>query len=78
MNLIKTFLLFVIGLFPSLPDMSFLIQPFQTVIDIIYTVNIFVDVRALGFCFVVLIIFFNIEFLWGVIMWVIRKIPGVS
>ena len=77
-NLIKATILFVIGLFPALPDLSFLAQSIQPFIDLLHGINLFVSVPLLGFCLGVLFVVWNIDFFWSIIMWVVRKIPGVS
>lgn len=77
-NLIKSLVLFIIGLFPAMPDMSFLSQSLQSVIDILSSINSFVSVSLFAWCGFTIILFMNLEFIWSVIMWVIKKIPGVS
>ena len=78
LNLLKSFLFFVIGLFPALPETSGLPTSINSVIQVIASVDYIVDVAVVGFCLTMLFLFTHIEFVWGVIMWVIRKIPGVS
>lgn len=78
MNLLKFFLLFIIGLFPKLPDMSWLTGLITPVVSVIAKLDNFVDVGTLGLCVLVLLLFSGADLIWGVIMWVIRKIPGVS
>lgn len=77
-NLIKSLVLFVVGLFPAMPDLSFLSQSLQSVINVLSSINSFVSVSLVAWCFFTLILFMNMEFIWSVIMWVIKKIPGVS
>lgn len=78
MNLLKVFLLAVIGLFPTLPSMDWLIDGIDPVFEVIGLVDHVVSIRTLALCFGVLLVVSNIQFVWGIIMWVIRKIPGVS
>lgn len=78
LEIVKGVLLFIIGLFPALPDMSFLVQPLTAVTDLFVVINSFVSVRLVGFCLSVLVVFANIDFIWSIIMWVVRKIPGVE
>lgn len=78
MNLLKVFLLAVIGLFPTLPSMDWLIGGIDPVFEVIGLVDHVVSIRTLALCFGVLLVASNIQFVWGIIMWVIRKIPGVS
>lgn len=78
MNLLKVFLLAVIGLFPTLPSMDWLIGGIDPIFEVIGLVDHVVSIRTLALCFGVLLVVSNIQFVWGIIMWVIRKIPGVS
>lgn len=78
LDLLKAFLLFIIGLFPTLPDMSWLIGTISPVVQVFASLNMVVDVGVLSLCIGLLFLFSNIEFVWGIIMWVVRKIPGVS
>lgn len=78
MELLKTFLLFIIGLMPSVPDVSGLVSFINPVFSLLGGLNNFVSVSLVGTCLVILFVCMNIEFIWGIIMWVIRKIPGVS
>lgn len=78
MDLLKTFLLFIIGLFPEFPKLSF-IQPFiDTFFYVVRLVDRFISVPTLGVCFVAIIICYNARAIWSIVMWVVRKIPGVS
>lgn len=78
MNLLKMLLLGIISLFPKLPDTSDLTNYVQPVFDLLRGMNQFISVSLVATCLVVLFVFANIEFVWGIIMWVVRKIPGVS
>lgn len=77
-NLIKGLILFVISLFPSLPDMTFLSQSLEPFVKVISSVNSFVSVPLFAGCCLVLVVILNIEFVWSVIIWVVKKIPGIS
>lgn len=78
MNVLKSFLLFVIGLFPSVPNVSWLTGYLVPVANVIASVDCIVDVGTVCLCMSLLLIFSHIDLVWGIIMWVIRKIPGVS
>lgn len=78
MNIIKAFLLFIISLFPVLPDMTSFINLIAPIVEVLAQVNHLIDIRVLSACLVALILMANAELIWGVIMWVIRKIPGVT
>lgn len=78
LNLVKGVLLSVISLFPALPDMSFLSQSVSDLLNLFVLIDSVVSVRLVGSCFTALFVFTNIDLIWSVIMWVVRKIPGVS
>ena len=78
MNIIKAFLLFIISLFPVLPDMTNFINLIAPIVEVLAQVNHLIDIRVLSACLVAMILMANAELIWGVIMWVIRKIPGVT
>lgn len=78
MNVLKAFLLFIIGLFPVLPDMSWLTGKISPVIQLISGIDAFIDVGVFALCCSLLLIFSHVDLVWGIVMWVIRKIPGVS
>ena len=77
-NLIKAVILFIINLFPAMPDMSFLSQSVQPMVSVLASIDSFVSVSLLAWCLLTIIAFMNIEFIWSVIMWVVKKIPGVE
>lgn len=77
-NLLKLFLLFIISLFPELPDMQALSNSVSAVSDVLISVNSFISVRLVGGCGLALFLFTNADFVWSIIMWVVKKIPGVS
>ncbi len=76
-NLLKLVILLVIGLFPDIPSLgsSSSVNP---LFDVLRAVNSFVSVPLVGFCVAALFVFLNADFLWSIIMWVVRKIPGVE
>lgn len=78
MELLKFFLLFIIGLMPAVPDVSGMVSFINPVFTLLGGLNNFVSVSVAGTCLTVLLVFMNIEFIWGIIMWVVRKIPGVT
>ena len=41
-------------------------------------VNMFISVSLLSRCMIILLIVYNLKFVWSILMWLIRKIPGVS
>ena len=75
-NLLMHCVLGVIGLFPTIPpiDASFL----DGVIQVFSLVDTFVSLKVVSACFVVIFLFMNIQVVWSIIMWVVRKIPGIE
>lgn len=78
MNILKAFLLFIISLFPTIPNVSWLTGYLVPVANAIASVDCIVDVGAVCLCMSLLLVFSHIDLVWGIIMWVVRKIPGVS
>lgn len=79
MNIMKSFILFIIGLFPELPDTSMLFSLTEPLREVLTSANMFIDVGVVCSCVLILLVVYNIGFLWSVVMWVVRKIPlGVS
>lgn len=77
-NLIKSLILFIISLFPTIPDMSFLSQSLEPLVNALVSINSLISISLFAWCCFTLIIILNIEFVWSIIIWVVRKIPGVS
>lgn len=78
MELLKSFFLFILSLFPKLPDLSFISEFISDFMEIVTSVNRFISVPTMGVCFIALFACYNVRAIWSVVMWVIRKIPGVS
>ena len=67
------------GLFAIIPDIpAFDTGSLDGFFDIIQTANAFIDFKAVGICLGVILVIYNINFIWSLVMWVIRKIPGIS
>lgn len=78
LNLIKSLVLFILNLFPTLPDLNFVNDGLQPFVAVVSTINSFVSVPLFFNCVVALIAFSNAEFLWVIVMWCVKKIPGLS
>lgn len=78
MELLKLFLLFIIGLVPKFPDMSFVSEWMDPLMELLRSTNRFINLPVLGGCVLTILFFYNVRFIWSIIMWVVRKIPGVS
>ena len=76
LNVIRFLLIGLIGLLPRVPTVN--LDFLDGVFMLLSLTNLLVDVRVLAGCLATIFLVFNIEFFWGLIMWVVRKIPGVN
>lgn len=78
MELLKALILFIIGIFPALPEITFLDGFVKGIRALIGSIDAFVSVSVLSSCLLLILLFYNARALWSLVMWVVRKIPGVS
>lgn len=78
MELLKLLIYGIIALLPALPDMSGIISFIDSLSNVISVADIFVDIGVVSVCFGLIIAAYSVRFVWSVVMWVVRKIPGVS
>lgn len=76
LNVIKYLVLGVISVLPTIPKLEF--SQLDGVFKMLSVTDLIIDVRVLAACLGVLILVVNIQLIWGVIMWVVRKIPTVG
>ena len=69
---------FFVGLFPQFPSFSQLNVSLDSVFYVIKFINMFINVRFVSSCLIAILIVYNIKFVWSILMWLLRKIPGVS
>lgn len=69
---------FLIGLFPSFPRFDNLMVTLDPIAYVIRFLNLFVSMQMVSRCLLIILIIYNIKFGWSILMWVIRKIPGMS
>lgn len=69
---------FFVGILPTLPSFSSLNASMAPLFYVIRFVNMFVSVKVVGNCLLIILVVYNIKFVWSILMWLIRKIPGVS
>lgn len=69
---------FLVGLIPQSPSFQELYVSLQPILYVIKMINMFVSVRSIGVCLGIVLIVYNIKFVWSIVMWILRKIPGVS
>lgn len=69
---------FLVGLFPAFPRFDSLAVTLDPVAYVIRFMDLFVSMKTVSRCLLVILIVYNIKFGWSILMWVIRKIPGLS
>ena len=69
---------FLLGLFPAFPRFDSLAVTLDPVAYVIRFMDLFVSMKTVSRCLLVILIVYNIKFGWSILMWIIRKIPGVS
>ena len=69
---------FLVGLFPAFPRFDSLAVTLDPVAYVIRFMDLFVSMKTVSRCLLVLLIVYNIKFGWSILMWIIRTIPGVS
>lgn len=78
MNIFKALILFVVSLFPTLPDFSFIADLLLPILEIVKLTNYFISIPVVVTCVLALLLVYNARFLWSIVVWVLRKIPGVD
>lgn len=78
LNLVKSLLLFLVGLLPQLPTFDIQSSALSDVANVIGYANRFCNLSVVVGCCGIMIAVYNIKAIWSLIMWVVRKIPGVS
>ena len=77
-DILFSFVRFLIGLFPSFPRFDSLDVSFDPLLYVIRFVNLFISIKVVAGGILLLLVVYNIKFVWSILMWLIRKIPGVS
>ena len=78
LNLVKSFLLFLISLLPEFPTIVDESGYLSSLSSVISYANMFCHLKVVLGCIGIMLVVLNIKMIWSVIMWVVRKIPGVS
>jgi len=73
LNFLVGIVLGIIKLFPTIPKMN--LDFLNWIIRMFSLVDLFVSLRVLSTCLVVIFVVMNARLIWSVIMWVVRKIP---
>lgn len=69
---------FIVGLFPKFPSFEALNVSLAPLFYVIKFVNLFISVKVIGGCLLILLVIYNSKFVWSIMMWLVKKIPGVS
>lgn len=69
---------FIVGLFPAFPRFSSLNTSLSPLFTVVALINNFISIPLLGRCLLIVLVIYNLKFVWSIIMWLVRKIPGVS
>ena len=69
---------FLIGLFPAFPRFDSLATALDQIAYLIRFLDLFISMQTVSRCLLVILIVYNIKFGWSILMWILRKIPGVS
>lgn len=69
---------FLVGLFPAFPRFDNLAVSLSPIAYVVKFLDMFISMKTVSACLLVILIVYNIKFGWSVLMWVIRKIPGIS
>ena len=78
LNILKSFVTFIIGLLPPFPSFDFLVEPIGFLVEIICRCNQFFSVSLFFSCIAIIFIINNIRLIWGIITWIINKIPFIN
>lgn len=69
---------FLVKLFPIFPRFDALAAALDPIAYVVRFLDLFISMQTLSRCLLVILIVYNIKFGWSILMWVLRKIPGVS
>ena len=69
---------FLVSLFPAFPRFNSLAVTLDPVAYVIRFMDLFISMKTVSRCLLVILIVYNIKFGWSILMWIVRKIPGVS
>ena len=69
---------FLINLVPKFPSFNGLNMSMSPLLYVVKFVNMFISVSLLSRCVIIVLVVYNLKFVWSILMWLIRKIPGVS
>lgn len=76
LNIIFLVVLGIISLFPTIPTMN--LDFLNGAIRMLSLIDMFVSLRVLSACLVIIFVVWNARVIWSAIMWVVRKIPMIE
>ncbi|RPF41879.1 hypothetical protein EDD70_3005 [Hydrogenoanaerobacterium saccharovorans] len=77
-NIFFSLAYFVLKLIPSFPQVDGLNISMSPLFYVLGFINNFVSLRVVSGCLLTVLVVFNCKYVWSLICWVIKKIPGVS
>lgn len=77
-NILFTLVRFFLNIIPRFPSFESLNVSLAPLFYVIRFVNVFISLRVVSIGLVLVLIVYNIKFVWSILMWLIKKIPGVS
>ena len=63
---------FLVGLFPAFPRFDSLAVTLDPVAYVIRFMDLFVSMKTVSRCLLVILLVYNIKFGWSILMWIIR------
>jgi len=69
---------FFLSIIPSFDVPSGMVSAVSSVFSLIGTVGYFFPISTFVSVMLVMIAVYNIQIVWGLVHWVLRKIPGIS
>lgn len=69
---------FFVNLLPRFPSFQQIDASLQPILHVIKMINMFIPMRYVSICLGLVLIVYNLKFGWSLLMWILRKIPGVS
>ena len=79
LSIFRSIALFVINLIPPMNNVgNWVNTSLDPLFDVIIAANMFINVPVMAGCFLAVVMVSNAQLLWGILMWIVRKIPGVN
>jgi hypothetical protein len=73
---IKFIVIGIISLLPTIPKIQ--IDYLDGVFMALSSIDLIINLKVLAVCLALLFTSMHIQLLWSIIMWVVRKIPGIK